>query len=924
MYFNHFVYFLLILPIGLFAQSDKSGQITGKLVKSEDDTPLDFATVSVYNSADTSLINYTLTEDDGSFEIDRLPLGTELRLIISYLGYKPVKEDFILHEDTSHKEWSKIGMEISAQHLEEVLVEAERPPIIVKNDTLEFNAASFTTRDGAVVEDLVKQLPGVFVDNEGKVFFNGKEVKKVRVDGNDFFGGDPRVALRNLTADMIDKVQIADDREEDPENLLTEDEVEKVINLKLKKEAKIKAFGKVYAGGGTRDRFELGGIVNSFRDTLQVSLLGYFNNLKKTNLSMEEVMSLGGFGRRTSMRVSPDGAFGINGIDFGSYGNGLPKGLLGGTNINYTLGKAKLDLQYFYSENELVGEKKTNKEQILNNDSTFYYDALNNTRSRSINHNLGAGIRWEIDTMTRLNLNIDYKVSNSDNPSTNSELTYNGVQDLLQRNITEERPQSDNNSLSSYIYFSRKMNNKGRLVSFRTSYRENRNVGMVFSDFQRIFYANPVDSMYQFLQQRNQDQSSQYFNSHLNFTEPLIDNWTLSISGSVNLQNQRNDILTSQRSESMDPWVEVDDLGNSFRRNEKIYAAGANLRYRKDKLQFSAGINHNWLSYKNIFSNDLDNINAEFAYWSPSMNISYGGWRLSYYYQMRTPQVSELHPAIDNTNPLYIRRGNPDLDPFETHSVYMSNHSFKGKWRYTTYLNGQLSENPVVWRTSVDNQGVTTSAPINFGTSKSLYGNFSLIRNVSMENSKINFNPSVYLNGRSSPFIINNKEGITNSFNVGLTAKIGYSYKNLFDFSPNYRLNFNTTNYIDLDYRNVKYHSHQAGAEMTLHLPWGMSFENDLSYVYNPQVGPGFDKSQWIWHAAINKKILKSNRGTLRISAFDVLNQNTAIRRFVSFNTITDQQELTLQQYFIMTFIYDFRGKKEEPKEKGSSWWDFW
>ena len=338
---------LSLLVTSLFAQ--RNGEVEGIL---QDNTgePLPFATATIYKAADTALVDYVLTEDDGSFNFDKLPLDEPMRIIISFLGYEPVREDFELTSAQPAVDYGTIQMVTSSQTLDEILVQAERPPIIMKDDTLEFNAGSFMTRDGATVEDLVKKLPGVVVDNQGNVTANGRAVTKVQVDGKDFFGGDPRIALRNLTSDMISSVQITDDREEDPQRLLADDEVDQIINLKLKKDAKIKAFGKLYGGAGTSERFESGGIVNSFREKYQFSVVGYYNNLSKTNLSMDEVLSLGSFeARRRSWR----GGGGIDGIQFGSEGAGYPTSLLGGANLNATYGGAKVSLQYFYSNNSL-------------------------------------------------------------------------------------------------------------------------------------------------------------------------------------------------------------------------------------------------------------------------------------------------------------------------------------------------------------------------------------------------------------------------------------------------------------------------------------------------------------------------------------------------------------------------------------------
>jgi len=898
---------LIAFSFNAIAQND--GETTGSLM-SENKEPLPFATVAAYRALDTVLIDYVLTEDDGSFRIRRLPLNTPLRVIITYLGYEPIREDFELSSSQKNKDFGVFQMVPTSQQLEEILVRAERPPIVMKNDTLEFNAGSFATRDGATVEDLVKKLPGVVVDNQGNITANGRAVTKVRVDGKDFFGGDPRIALRNLTSDMISKIQITDDREEDPQRLLADDEVDQIINLKLKKDAKIKSFGKAYAGGGTRDRFEAGGIVNSFRDTFQLSLVGYYNNLSKTNLSMDEVLSLGSFETR---RRGYWGGGGIDGIQFGSSGSGFPTSLLGGANANATFGGAKFSLQYFYSNNKLEFGSQTFKQQIVRPDSVFYYDSENEGKSSTQGHNVTGGLRWDIDTMTRLNLNVSLNYSKGQRPSYNEETSaFNDVENILQNFVTDEDPRSSNIGLNARVFYNKKLNSDGRNISFRSSFSKSKNDQNLLSNFERTYFQNAADSIIYFDQLRTEFSDNQSFNVDFKYTEPIGKNWYVDLGAEYTPSSKINNIVTKQQYIADPDWNIIDDLSNDFKRNENEFELGTSIRYQKKKVQLDFSLNYDMLHYINAFGEEIPEFKENYQFLTPRVRVVLDGWRLFYRYDYNTPDIAQLHPITNNTNPLYIREGNPDLIPVRSHGMWVSKYSYARKWKYRIFTGGSYRTDNIINTSRVDASGVTYSRPINFeGTAYSIRGGSGISRTFELEKQKISVDFNLNANIGSGPFFINGQEGISNNTGLGGGLTINYNFNDFIDFSPKYNLDYSRNTYEKVDYRDVNIFNHRVSGDFTLYLPLNFEFQNDLTYRYLPQTTPGFRKSSFIWHAALNKKILPSKKLTLRLSAYDILDQNIDFYRYVNFNNIVDGQQKTLARYLMFSLIYDFRNNSK-------------
>src|ERR1043165_9643397 len=251
------------------------GTLKGKITDSSTSKPLGLATITVFKEVDTAIITYRLSTPDGEFKVPGLPFDINCRVVISYSGYDVFRKEFTITNTQSTLDLGTIPLVTVSKTLDEVLVIAERPPVIIKKDTIEFNASAFKTLPNALVEDLLKKLPGVQVDRDGNITVNGKPVNRILVDGKTFFGDDPKMATRNLPANVIDKIQVTDDKEElmrnGDDNL---NNVGKVINITLKKGVKKGWFGKLYAGKGTGDLYEAGGIANIFRDTLQLSFLG--------------------------------------------------------------------------------------------------------------------------------------------------------------------------------------------------------------------------------------------------------------------------------------------------------------------------------------------------------------------------------------------------------------------------------------------------------------------------------------------------------------------------------------------------------------------------------------------------------------------------------------------------------------------------
>jgi len=280
------IFLLAVILCCLNGYAFAQGTLKGRIIDSTSQQPLGLATITVFKAADTAIITYRLSDPEGNFKVPGIPFDLNCRVVISFSGYGIFRKEFTIPAGEATTDIGTVYMFPDAKSLDEVLVIAERPPVVVKKDTIEFNASAFKTLPNALVEDLLKKLPGVQVDRDGNIAVNGKPVNRILVDGKVFFGDDPKMATRNLPANVIDKVQVTDDKDEllrnGDDNI---NNVGKVVNITLKKGVKKGWFGKLYGGLGTDELYEAGGIANIYRDTLQISVLGYMNNMNKAGFN---------------------------------------------------------------------------------------------------------------------------------------------------------------------------------------------------------------------------------------------------------------------------------------------------------------------------------------------------------------------------------------------------------------------------------------------------------------------------------------------------------------------------------------------------------------------------------------------------------------------------------------------------------------
>ena len=897
------------------------GSIKGKLYDSVSKQYLSLATVTVFKAKDTSIVTYRLTNPAGEFKVPGLPLNILLRAVITSSGYKAVRKEFMLSTDSAGLDLGNLIAQLDTSQLEEVLVTAERPPVTYKKDTIEFNASAFKTLPTALVEDLLKKLPGVEIDQEGNIRVNGRAVNRIMVDGKDFFGGDPRVASKNLPANLIDKVQVVDDKQQkdrDPE-IATQD-LGQVINLKLKKSIKKGWFGKAYAGGGSgaQNHYETGAIINTFRDTVQLSILGYTNNINKSGFSLGDIESLGGFRRSgyNSVSIWNDGGVAINGISFGATGQGIQRSSGGGVNFSHDPSKKlKLSFQYFVGQINSDARSKSNTIQNIGDTIVSTFN-LRNDNSTETNHNFGLSIKLTPDTLSYFEFSPTFLIRNRRTDRIfSSESRSNFDNELNESNNITAIKGSALTYAQDLSYNRRSRRKKGR--SFNTfstvgiGSGKNSQTNQVISTF---FKGGLVlDTLNQFRDGRT-DQLSVDINS--NYYEPLSKKITLRLFANFSYRKENESIATLDWNPTANKYNIINtDLTNGLDRDYNKSTLGSSLVMTIKKFVITPSLSGLWLNFDNRFQKG-GNLTQSYFYMLPSLSIRISQINFSFRQSVREPSALDLRPVPDNSNPLYQSFGNPDLEPAITNTISFNFYKNLPKRQLNYNINSfvNFEENVIIRERLVSPEGTQITKPINVdGIRRASLGLYLSKQYKIFNNWQLSFKPSVSTNYNGSVVIVNGNRSGFETYSLSPALSVGFNYKDLFEFSQRYSSNLTRTVYESTSFRDLEIITHNASTELIVRMPKNWVWESTLDYRYNPQVSSGIGKSFYRWNAGINFLFLKDQKGQLKLFVYDILKQNTNINRTVFENYVQDTESNTLTRYLMLTFTYnirDFKGGK--------------
>ncbi|MCD8265000.1 MAG: TonB-dependent receptor [Tannerellaceae bacterium] len=900
---NLLIIFLYFFTVSLFSQTTEVN-ITGIIVEKETSTPIEQATVRLLNKKDSTLVRGVASSSNGRFNLINVRNGNYL-LNISFIGYESVYKEIGVNGKQEIR-LGKIEIEEESVLLNEVIVIAKAPEVVIKNDTIEYNADSFKTTEGAVLEDLLKKMPGVEIDSDGKITVNGKEIKKVMVDGKEFFSDDPKVASKNLPANMIDKVQTYD-RKSDMARLTGFDdgEEEPVINLTVKPGMKRGWFGNAYGGYGSKDRYEGNVMVNRFIENDQLTFMGGINNTNNMGFSDLSSGSGGGF----------------RGSSSGNTGNGITNSGNAGLNFSKEVNN-KLSwtgsTRYSFSNN--TTNYKSTKENYLPNDST---SAENNrsTRKRD-NDNVAANFRmeWKPDTSTTIIFRSDFSYTKGYNWQEESFETLAGgpdSRDTANMGSSTYLTHTERYDLNAQLEYSRKMNAKGRVLSFSVSggISNSDENGENRSD---TYYFNNINGIKDEIidQEIKYENNGFNYRAYLSWVEPLGRNYFLQATYSIRQNKQESLKYAYSRDEETGLYTLLDTVySQSYRNNFINQRASISLKSQREKYNYTLGLNLDpSYSHSESFVGDstLSTISRNILNFSPMAQFNYmfnkrTNLRINYNGRTSQPSMTQLQPVTDNSNPLNEVTGNPNLKPTYTNNLSIRFQQFTPEKQraFMVMLNGTYTLNAIVSKTQYaeDKSGKRTTTYEN--VSGNYNGNIRVILNTPLKNKKFSINSMTMSSLNNTNGFINGEKNINKSFI--LSERTGINYRsNLFDLGLNGNISYNGITNTFQEQNNQNTLNYTIGGETTIYLPLNFKIESDLSYISNAGYAAAYKQQDLLWNASASKTFLKKNQATLRFKIYDILQQRSNINHTVTADYFMQSEYNTLSSYFMVHFIYRF------------------
>lgn len=897
---------LLMILFSPMAFAQQSGvNVTGSVVEQGSDTPIEQATVRLLNVKDSAMVRGVVSARNGSFTLKNVKKGSYL-LHITFIGYDPLYQPLQITGKKNPVNVGKLELSDGAIELGEAVVIGKAPEVTVRNDTVEYNADSYKVTEGSVLEDLLKKMPGVEVDSEGKITVNGKEVKKVMVDGKEFFSDDPKVASKNLPAKMIDKLQVLDKKSDMAQMTGFDDgEEETVINLTVKPGMKQGWFGNAYGGYGSKDRYEGNAMVNRFVNNDQITFMGGANNTN--NMGFSDLASTmfsgmgGGGGRR--------GGFGA--------GSGITSSGNAGLNFSKEFKPDKLTLggntRYSHSDND--ARSKSDRQNILPGDSSSYDNSEAMSRTKSDNFGVDFRLEWKPDTMTQLIFRPSFSLSHSMNDNFSDATTLDNERDTVNTNKSSNYSESNGYNLNASIDFSRKLNNKGRVFSATLSggNSDSYSDGMNRSD---IVYFNQTDA----LKNSIIDQRSRYDNKGFNYrayvswVEPIGHNNFIQATYSISQRKQ--EALKNVYNQDADGIYNVLDsaYSQSYRNNFISQRASLSFKSQREKFNYTIGLNldPSYSSSENFVGDTtLSKITRKVVNLSPMAQFNYmfdkrTNLRIMYNGRTSQPSMTQLQPVADISDPTNITIGNPDLNPRYTNNVFIRFQQFTPEKQraFMIIANGSYIINDIVSYTSYNQEtGVKTTTYKNVNGNYS--GNVRMMLNTPLKNKKFSINSMTMASFANSNGYINEEKN-TNR-NLILSERGGIDFRSSYlDLGVNGNIRYNATSNSLQKENNQNTFNYGAGGYTTIYLPLNFKIESDVNWSTNSGYGDGFKQNEVLWNASASKSFLKNNQGTLRFKIYDILQQRSNISRSVTASYIQDSEYNTLGSYFMVHFIYRF------------------
>jgi outer membrane receptor protein involved in Fe transport len=909
--------------------------VTGKLTD-ENNQPAIGSSVILLKS-DSVFVKGTTSDLEGIFALENVSPSSYILKILN-LGYKPVFKPIQI--STQALDLGTIALKLNTTNLKEVTVEAQMALATQNGDTTSFNSKAFKVNKDATAEDLIGKMPGVTVV-DGKVQAQGEEVKKVLVDGKPFFGDDANAVLKNIPAEIIDKVQVFDKKSDQSQFTGFDDgNTTKTINIVTKAQFKNGVFGKVYGGYGYEDKYKAGGNVNIFKGNRRLTVLAQSNNINEQNFSSEDLIgvsnSSGGGGR--GGRGSGQGGPPSNGTDNFqvSNQNGINTTSLFGLNYADKWGKkTEVTGSYFFNGTHNDSRSSLLQQYIVGSNNGMIYNENNVTESDNYNHRVNFKLETKLDTMNSLVIQpkLSFQFNNGQKM-----LSGSSSRESFLLNNTQNQSQSNlfGYNISSSFLYRHAFIKKGRTFSINVTPGTTRNSGENKLSTINNYYGDTLSYGDSINQKSSILKHGNSINGNLSYTEPLNKNNFLLFNYTANY----TDNFSSKRTNNRDTIdFEYDDLDsnltNVFRNQYQSQSGSIGYRFQKEKFNFSVNAAYQWAllskqqeiptSYRvsKSFESILPSAQLQYKF-SPKKNL-----RLNYRTSNNPPSIDQMQDVVNNSNSLQLSTGNPDLKQDFQNNLnirYSGVNTIKAT-SFFALLGGNYSDNYIGNSTLIANQdtvvynsiylqrGAQIVRPVNLN---GYYSVRSFI-NYTFPIKKIKTNLSVNVSGNYTnvPGLINTRTNYAKTATGALGLVFSSNISEKFDFTLSSNSSYSQIENTLQSNSNTTYLSQQSKLKLTLNPYKGIVLQSEYTNTYYTGLTSAFNQSISLWNAGIGYKFLKDKQAELRLTVYDLLNQNNSVTRTNTDSYIQDSQTNVLNRYYMLTFTYNFKkyfAKKDETE----------
>ena len=906
-------------------------RISGSFISTTDQLPLPGATIKLTNVRDSLQFKYTRSGQQGEFEFAKLKKGQYI-LEVSYIGFDNFRKT--VFAGSKNDNLGKLEMKPGAAVLGGVEITGTTERAEQKGDTTQYNSSAFKVSQDATTEDLVKKMPGITIEN-GTVKAHGEDVKRILVDGKQFFGDDPSVTLKNLPAEVVDKIQVFDKLSDQAAwSGFDDGSGQKTINIVTKSAKNSGQFGKFSAGYGTDEKYLLGANVNFFKEQRRITVLAMSNNLNQQNFQADNITGSGGGsqgmggGRGMGMQAGPQsGVFTTNAIGF-NYTNVWGK-------------KVNLNASYFWNNGNTTTNKINDRQYILGGDANQYYKENSRSTNENTNHRFNLRLEYNIDTNNSIILQPRFSLQdNNAQIGLNAKTSF--TPDYLQANLINSSVNANNNISSGYNFnndflYRHKFAKKGRTISINLGTGVNNRDRNGYVNTQSIYYLESEGAINDSIDQYGKSLSNGLnLSSNAVYTEPVGKNSQVQINYTINWSKNDNDKKTYNYASDRQDYTVFDTLLSNVYKNYYVTnRVGTGYLYQTEKVNLNAGITYQYASLDgNTSFPILDSTHRYFNNILPNLMFNYKfsqltNLRVIYRASTNAPSISQLQMVVDNSNSLLLSIGNPSLNQEIRHFV-MARYSTSNKEK-TSNLFGMLflqrtqdyignATFRTVNDTIINGQEVKKGKQLSIPTNLNGAWNSRVLVTIGLPikpiKSNINFNTGVTYN--RLPSLINAVTNTSNTYGLNLGAVLSSNISQKLDFTLTYNINYNLVENTIQPQFNNNYFFQIGSLQFNWEFWKGFFVQNTVTYQDYNVISSGTHSKYTLWNVNFGKKIFKNRAGEIKLSCYDILDQNQSLNHAVYDTYIEDSNTEMLQKYFMLTLTYNlrkFNGKMPQTQQ---------